>query len=308
MIKKIHYIPLFVIAILGIIFGSFYDLQINQAIYSYKNGFGIAMAAFGCAPIYIGLGVCAIGYILFGLKLTKLWQKISLITLGILTILVGTYFQADMLVSVNAFDIEHMLFYVGVPVGLLVVGIGCLIGYFIFKNVDVESDIYLLMLLLAAPVILGISNIMTQIIKDVMCRPRFRVLISHQEFVSISGDFRNWWEIGKDVKADYLNRFADITSEEFESFPSGHVTTASCLIGFLVYGARLNSNYEKYQVLMFYVGLIWAMMMGFSRMLIGAHYLSDVSFGLLFFSIVFVIIDLIFFKNKKKNIIEAKVE
>lgn len=307
MTKKIHYISIFAVAILGIIFGSFYDLAINQAIYSQNNGFGIAMAAFGCVPVYIGLGVFGTGYILFGLKLSKLWQKICLIILGVLTCLVGVYFQADMLVSANAFNIEEMLFYVGVPVGLVIVGLGCLLGVFLFKNIDVEKDWHLLIILLAAPVILGVANVAVQILKDIMCRPRFRVLVSHQELVSISGDFRNWWEIGKDVKLDYMNRFSDVTKDEFRSFPSGHTTTASCLIGFLVYGSKLNSKLEKYQVLMFYVGLIWTMMVGFSRMLIGAHYLSDVSFGLLIFSIVFVCIDLIFFKNKEE-IKEVKVD
>ena len=55
MIKKRHFLIVMGILLIGLIVGSFLDLQINQAIFSDRNGFGIAMAAFGTLPCYGGL-------------------------------------------------------------------------------------------------------------------------------------------------------------------------------------------------------------------------------------------------------------
>ena len=72
MSNKWHLFSLFGIAILGIVFGSFFDLQINQAIYSVNNGFGIAMSAFGCLPVYIGSIQFAMMYI--SLDSSSVWS------------------------------------------------------------------------------------------------------------------------------------------------------------------------------------------------------------------------------------------
>ena len=56
------------IAVLGIVFGSFFDLQISKAIADPNSGFGLAVSAIGPT---IGFGAVALmggGFIAFGLK------------------------------------------------------------------------------------------------------------------------------------------------------------------------------------------------------------------------------------------------
>lgn len=292
MSNKWHLFSLFGIAILGIVFGSFFDLQINQAIYSVNNGFGIAMSAFGCLPVYIGLSCYGAGYFIIGLKQKNMWARIGLIILGIIAIVASIYFQADMIVSVNAFNIQDMFWYVGIPIGIVIAGLGCWLGYHLF--IRFENIRQLLIILLIAPLVLLMATLIVNITKGIMCRPRFRFLYT---YASTMSDYRNWWETGTSVKDAYINTMG-VTSEEFKSFPSGHTATIFSLIPFLVYLPKINEKYCKYETILFYIGLIWILLVAFSRILVGAHFLTDVSFGLLIGVAIFTCFDLVLFNKK----------
>ena len=74
-----------------IILGSFFDLQINQAIFSQNNGFGIAVAGLS---LIVGYGVISMmgGVVAYhALKITKVtWQKILFMLLGLVYFGVAT--------------------------------------------------------------------------------------------------------------------------------------------------------------------------------------------------------------------------
>ena len=68
-------------------------------------------------------------------------------------------------------------------------------------------------------------------------------------------------------------------SEEFKSFPSGHVGASMVTCLFISILPLINKEYEKYQIPLFYCFFAWSLLVAFSRMLVGAHFLSDVSMG-----------------------------
>ena len=138
------------------------------------------------------------------------------------------------------------------------------------------------------------ATLVVNITKGIMCRPRFRFLYT---YASTMSDYRNWWETGTSVKDAYINTMG-VTSEEFKSFPSGHTATIFSLIPFLVYLPKINEKYCKYETILFYIGLIWILLVAFSRMLVGAHFLTDVSFGLLIGVAIFTCFDLVLFNKK----------
>ena len=45
--KRYHLLIIIGVLLIGFILGSFFDLQIDQAIYSHHDGFGLFMASFG---------------------------------------------------------------------------------------------------------------------------------------------------------------------------------------------------------------------------------------------------------------------
>ncbi|MDD2946662.1 MAG: phosphatase PAP2 family protein [Acinetobacter sp.] len=69
--------------------------------------------------------------------------------------------------------------------------------------------------------------------------------------------------------------------EQSFSFPSGHATIAIALYGFLAYlTIRFSPNFIK-QVRIFFTMLLFAVLLGLSRMVLNEHYLSDVLGGFL---------------------------
>jgi membrane-associated phospholipid phosphatase len=100
--------------------------------------------------------------------------------------------------------------------------------------------------------------ILVNIVKIVWGRPRMRIIESADQF-------RKWFII--DTPA--LNN-------DYKSFPSGHTANGFAAIGFSVLLPYL-SNLSKKKVMAF--GLIWGSFVALSRVVLGAHFLSDVITG-----------------------------
>ena len=65
------------------------------------------------------------------------------------------------------------------------------------------------------------------------------------------------------------------------SFPSGHSTTAMVLFGMIAYFLIRNSHHRKQRILYLLLGLFIILLVGFSRIYLGVHFLSDVLGGYL---------------------------
>ena len=67
---------------------------------------------------------------------------------------------------------------------------------------------------------------------------------------------------------------------------------------FLSYASMFFKQLKGKETLLFYIGFAWTLLMGFSRMLVGAHYLSDVCMGALIVTVVYYITNEIALKKK----------
>lgn len=301
MAKKWPFIPLYALIFLGIILGSFYDLQINQAVYQSRNGFGVFMASIGELPCYAGLGF--IGGLLLATELRDdkvLWRKILLITLGALLTVFGIYYAGGAIISRNAYNIESM-WYVGYSISLLTVGGAYVGGFFFGRKSDNPHERRDLLCMIAA--IAGALLIVT-LVKHFNPRPRYRWLVGEVAGTFPSGlsYFHNWWDSAATLKADVL-KFDPTFSEEFKSFPSGHTTSAFAGLIILSYLPRFKSSLMKQQNTLFMIAALWGLLVAFSRLLIGAHFLTDVSFAALITTTCFLIMDFIVYPIKNKKVL-----
>ena len=298
--NKLHFIPLIAVPIIGLILASFFDLQIAQGIYFKDNGFGIVMSAFGELPIYLAISAIGGSFFCLGLKQNKIVFKILLIALGVIAYGISCYFQGEHIISRNAFNVESW-WYLGYPIAMILCGVGFILGVFLTKKSDNPNLLKTLVILCFA---ILIPVLITFILKDIMLRPRFRFLIGDipGQSNNLLNDFCSWWERGNEVESYWINVNEEF-KEEFASFPSGHTNSTACCVIFLSYLGQFNSKFKKYQVPLFYVGFLWTIIMGFSRMTVGAHFLSDVCMGMLISFLVFLCIDFIFYKNKKENVV-----
>ena len=284
MIKKRHFYIVIGILLAGFIVGSFLDLQINQAIYSQGNMFGVIMAAFGTYPCYAGLSFAAGGLLITSLKKKDLhivWKLISwfLVALGYG---LSVYLGSKDVPSVNGFDNEKLLIPT-MAINLFVFGGFGALGFLVCKKGD--SDTLWIALMVMAVVFIVALIPTSYLIKLVIHRPRYRFVVNSGEI-----GFCNWWESYGDYKkyiAEEHTLYGHlITKEEFKSFPSGHSGSAAIMMMVLPYMSMFFKKLKGKETMMFYIGFAWTLLMMFSRMLVGAHFLTDTCMGALIVVVV----------------------
>ena len=87
--------------------------------------------------------------------------------------------------------------------------------------------------------------------------------------------------VGKFAVGRTRPEFLDIATASFPSFPSGHTTGAMAVYGFVAYSiARELPSFRLQFELAYWTGVI-ILLVGFSRLLLGVHFLSDVLGGFL---------------------------
>ena len=133
--------------------------------------------------------------------------------------------------------------------------------------------------------------------KEIMCRPRFRFVRAMDE----SGFFRNWWQSGRALKSSLGT---STVSDEFSSLPSGHAAYSMFAIFMFPAIADYFCGLKKYKPYLFAFGFVWGAVIAFSRMTVGAHYLTDVAIGgmVTIFSYAIVsVVRRIYLKQKEKR-------
>jgi membrane-associated phospholipid phosphatase len=71
----------------------------------------------------------------------------------------------------------------------------------------------------------------------------------------------------------------NLSKEEFKSFPSGHTSVCALTMFGVVLLPFIMGKELKHQVVYFYCALAYTVFVAFTRLLVGAHYLSDVGMG-----------------------------
>ncbi|MCR5348659.1 MAG: phosphatase PAP2 family protein [Bacilli bacterium] len=270
--KKMR-IPLLIvlgIAILGIILGSFLDLQISQAIASPTNGLALTISAV-CPTIGFG-GLALIAGAWAGLGLKKdypVWARVLFWIAGAACLGASIKYAGGEYFGVNGFagSAPEIVGYLIAGVVLCGAAVG---GYFLFK--DTTNDKAWIVLLIAMAVmglalLPGVSGL-----KAIFHRPRFRAISAHPEI-----PFFNWYQPNGDYQAQMTA--AGLDSEEFKSFPSGHTCETSILLVTVVFMPLINPKLAKRQTLFFCLAAGAIVLVGFGRILAAAHFLSDVSMG-----------------------------
>jgi membrane-associated phospholipid phosphatase len=113
-----------------------------------------------------------------------------------------------------------------------------------------------------ASLILGLlvitEVILVNVLKMVWARPRMRSISSIEQF-------KYWWEV---------NGFLNL--EEFKSFPSGHTANAFAMIAGVEF---ISEEKETLKNKWLIFAFSWGILTAFSRVVLGAHFVSDVIFG-----------------------------
>ena len=289
---RLHIYLLIAVFVITFIIGSFLDEQINTAIFSRNNTFGLVMSAIGTAP---GYGVFAVlGGGAFAFFINKNYKMIfRLLSLGLAVagVSLGVHFAGREFFSANAFYHQGWTIYGYLIILPVMLALGFL-GYLLGKKSD-NPNLWLVYIVLAIAIFLALIPGVSAL-KTIFHRPRYR-------FLELTGEsFYPWWKPCKNYK-ELLESYQSIgvSKEEFKSFPSGHAGATAVSMLFAMALPLVNRKYEKYQLPIFYGAFAWTLLVMFTRMLVGAHFLSDVSMGILLTLVFMMIANEFIIHNKK---------
>lgn len=158
--------------------------------------------------------------------------------------------------------------------------------YFMADKSDKDKLRKLALFLGLAPMLIFFSY---EIIKQFRGRPRYRMIITRDDI-----SFENWWNFASNVKSQFSSIIA---KEEFKSFPSGHTASAAGTLLLPILGTVI-APIKRRENIVKIVCCIFPVVVAFARIVSGAHFLSDVSVGLLDATVVIIIMRKVFGYDK----------
>ena len=243
--------------VLGILAIGDWDYTISQAIINKESLFGELFNLFGEIPATLGI-LLGVTLLFGGRKKEVAWSNI----VGILISLpVMALFSFSVCYMPVRYFYEHAED--GIPQGAMV-GIilfaALLFGslLLLIKKMGNEKlrgyrkhGLVLLLLMIT-------EMVLVNVLKIIWARPRMRSMESIDQF-------KRWYEIN-----------GPLNSEEFKSFPSGHTANGFAMIAYTIF---IPVNKAKQLKVMTAIAIVWGVCTALSRVVLGAHFLSDVAVG-----------------------------
>lgn len=297
--KKINSISISIAATILLaltVCGSVWDLDIANALYigqkPSENLFGIILSYIGIIPTFVGWSF--LGASIFYLSKKQIedtterrWHIAFAILLFVLSFF---YFCNTLYISnANEFKVPAAVAY---PIGLLIIFVAAYFGYKLSKKSD-DSELLKKALFLAAVSL--VTLLIVSVTKKLMCRPRFRFVLAteHADY------FKNWWQSGRAINTSLG---MGIESDEFASLPSGH--SAYSMFAIFIFPALADYVHalKKCKPYLFAFGFVWWAVTAFSRLTVGAHYLTDVTIAGLVTILAYAIVYLARRIKRKKSV------
>ena len=312
--KTIIAIVLFAVVFAALIaIASVYDFQVSEILtqnalkdgdYIANDVFGVVGEAVGTSPIYIVLAVCtAILCWFFAKVIDKKWWSV---TLAVAFAIVGAVAWWFYIKDIVRYILEHAAAQVGSSAGAIVyefrhdgavVAIEWLVALtmqaftvFAFKNLKPETLKKFIWWVIAVLAAVVVANILIMIIKDPVGRMRYRAINSNVGKLLIDSNvvqgYTPWYVGNGQPSEDIIKIFVDAypgASDAFKSFPSGHTCAAGMSYALIMLPDVIDFKSEKskkgVKIACWIIPIANTMLVAISRIVVGAHYMSDVTFG-----------------------------
>ena len=275
-----------VVLVVMLVMGTFADYQVAQAIYAPDNLPVIFVSTLGLIPMaYPG---CLLLGVLVQRSLASQKPPVARIAGAILCALLALLFGALITRSILSIrDGFGGLVGAELPstarmgIGVVVGAILCALGYNAGKANDAKD---LARRVLIVVVVLVASYVAIELVKNFMARPRPRVVLAGYEGI----EFSTWYQKTSGTE-EFMAAFG-LEKDAFKSFPSGHSAQAAALLASFYGLSLVYPGLRDKLGIALVVEIIFALTIMSCRMILGAHFLSDVSMGALFSVIAFLIL------------------
>ncbi len=248
---------------LCLLIGTFFDYQISSALFNSSSLFGRFVEAAGELPFELTASVAGIMLVRAARPDSKASKWLAALGVLINVGLLGYEIIGSLRVGGKLIAAQLVLTFV------LVIAVN-VIAYRLTRKTDPDELTRWALMVLAVWVAQAI--ILNVIVKPLWSRPRMRVIE-----VTPGLNFQPWWVIGNPDKWSYIA--AGVIKDGFKSFASGH--TAHAAIGLMLAGLPTAAFTEKppRRRVVFWAAAAVAALVAFGRIVIGAHFLTDVSCG-----------------------------
>lgn len=279
--KNLKYLIIFGVLIILLILGSFFDLQISKLLadlepnqYYSKNIFAVFFEIFGEMPIYIVPSI-ALGCLYSSIRTTqKISKKLKIIAYVLIVVA---------LLGLNYYGSHKLLKYLSIHIcainnkSFLEVLFGIWFSaLWVYLSSKIKSKNLKAVVICSLIVVLTaiFSQVIVQLVKPLFGRARYRLM-------NITGDFSefsNWYQIniGKKVSLEQLQLGAE--ADGYKSFPSGHTAGAGVVFALMAIPVFFNVK-PSTKIIINLCTLLFVAIVAFSRIVMGAHYLTDVTMG-----------------------------
>lgn len=320
--QKIVFCTLFGIVFIGLLLiATFYDLQISNLLagkwmidgnYMSSNKFARFFEVVGEMPLYLFIMVACAIIVSKCLEIKRTWLKVLLCVLFFVIGVGLGYYGGDKFwayiykldkVKYLWFDDNILLLIITIVLSIVLEGLFVLL---ILKKLKTMLN-QLLPLAVIVLIAALISNGIVQGAKPFFARERYRAIyyLDYLKYTDHPG-FTPWYVIGGSSSkiVDTFPEELGVTSTFFSSFPSGHTCAAGITYSLMFIPLFIDKfKNSKYRWIFIAIGIFYTGLVAFTRILMGAHYLSDVLFGgtIVFLSniLAYVIVNSYL---KKKNI------
>ena len=247
--NRMYIIIYYIIAAACLVTAYFVDLKLDIFLNDPKNPFCLFIEGMGEMPARL---VCPIA----GTLIFYLCDKVPLKILGFL-VSVGGSAYAGYHISYYFFP-DHPVWWFGWGMGLFIGLIVLYLGQFIAVDENLKKAF--IVLSFAGIIIMFVHLGFIEVMKSVWGRVRFRELIALGSY----DEFTSW------LKINGINGH--------RSFPSGHTGGAS-MSYLMMLVPFVSPKWNKRKALCFVIPLLYTGLVAFTRLVVGAHYLSDVTMG-----------------------------
>ena len=279
------------ICILGIILGSFWDFQINEAL-AHKTEIGAFFATYGSYfsyCLYPAAGMC----LYKGLKSKGPSCRFLAAVLLVIAYFLAIYYSN----SYNGSKVRELFGYTAGSSSALLSVCSWLFWAVLYAWVPIvfhklldERQAAKLIAVGAAILIAGVlADSVNLWLKQVASRPRYKYLITLDDPIS---EFRNWWQMIPNLAG---------SNDNFKSWPSGNMTIAAMMFSLpMLPGVMKNPSTGKNWTA-FGVACGFVILYGYNRIHMTNHFLSDVCFGTLIAYLIFAVVSSAFLRAAEEK-------
>ncbi len=256
--------------VIGMIFATIFDFKISAALTNLDESvpsitvpiFALIVEIIGEWPSNILGAFCAAIVLRAFIKVKKPWNYVGMVLLGAVSVYfvyssVEASVEGIVELADKAFSSTHLVIVIPVAV---ILSLALFIGVFMLSEKTAKK---LLVPCIVCGAMLALTFAGIQVFKMLWGRIRMRQLISEFGDVSL---FTPWYK---------LDPFSG-----YRSFPSGHTSNAVSLALLpLLFGKSIEKKFPYAKKATYIAVAVWSAFMAFTRILVGAHFLSDVLCG-----------------------------